>query len=214
MNDTGYGYDGARLHAPVVRLMEIAEVLRPVQDGGLLQKAGVLDVVNFLRRPDEAGMAGGVFVVVRCYDAESWTLLRRKGHLVSRDGLYATLFLPYHLLGVETATSVLSAALLGLPTGGGAPKPRVEVGIQATRPLLAGERLSMDRHHAIAETTPLFIPPAPISPDTAIPFYMAANARLTTHVEAGTILTYAMVEEAANSTLWALKREQDHRFLS
>ena len=213
MNDTGYGHDGATLHAPVVRLMEIAEVLRPVQDGGLLRQTRVIDVVTCLRRADEPGMGGGVFVVVRCHNHDAWELLRRKGHLLSRDGHYATLYLPYHLLGVETATSVLSAAVLGLPTGGHAPRPVVEVGIQATTPLAAGQRLALDRDHAIAGTTPVFTPPAAIAPAAPIPFYMAANAALTTDVEAGTLLTYGMVEEPADATLWALKREQDRRFL-
>jgi predicted homoserine dehydrogenase-like protein len=214
MNDTGYGHDAATLHGPIVRIPEIAELLRPAADGGLLQHTGVIDVVTCLRRPDEPGMGGGVFVVVRCHDRATWELLRRKGHLLSRDGSFATLYLPYHLLGVETATSVLSAAVLGLPTGGGDARPVVEVGIQATSALPAGRRLALDRDHAIAGAKPVFTPPAPVAPTAAIPFYMAANAVLATDVPAGALLTYAMVQEPPDAVLWALKREQDRRFLT
>lgn len=214
MNDTGYGHDGERLHAPIVRLQEMPELLRPAQDGGLLRREKVIDVVNCLRRDDEAGMGGGVFVVVRCHDRDSWELLRRKGHLLSRDGDYAALYMPYHLLGVETATSIFSAAVLGLPTGGLDTRPVTEVGIRATANLRAGQRLVMDRDHAIPGATPVFTPPAPVAPDAPVPFYMAAGATLAVDAEAGTLLTYRMIEEPAGSVLWAMKREQDRLFLA
>ena len=213
MNDTGYGHDGPMLHAPIVRLQEIAELLRPVHTGGILRQTRVIDVVTCLRRTDEPGMGGGVFIVVRCHDRATWNLLRRKGHLLSRDGDYATLYLPYHLLGVETATSVLSAAILGLPTGGGDVRPVVEVGVQATTRLRAGQRLEMNREHAIPGATPVFTPPAPVASGAPIPFYMAAGAVLATDVETDTLLTYAMVQEPPDAVLWTLKREQDGLFL-
>ena len=213
MNNTGYGFDRSNLHGPVIRIQEMADVLRHMNDGGILGSAPVIDVVNCLRRTDEPGFAGGVFVVVKCHDAETWELLRRKGHMLSRNGTHAMIYLPFHLLGVETATSIFSAAVLGLPTGGADVRPIVEVGLQATESLQAGSRLVMDRGHAIAGVTPLFFHPKREATGTPIPFYMAAGNALCQDVKAGTTITYDMVQEPPDSTLWALKREQDRLFL-
>lgn len=46
--------------------------------------AGVLEVFHCLRAPDEISFAGGVFVVIRCDHADTWEMLRAKGHVVSR----------------------------------------------------------------------------------------------------------------------------------
>ena len=193
-------------------MQEIPELLRHVDDGGILEKTPAIDIVNCLRRDDEVGFSGGVFVVVKCADEEAWDLLRRKGHLLSRDGRHAMIYLPYHLLGVETATSVLSAAVLGLPTGSGDLRPVAEVAMRAVEPLRAGQRLSMDHAHAIAGIEPFFAPPQPAAPDNAIPYYMAAENVLAKNIDVGMVLTYAMVAEPSGSVLWSLKREQDRLF--
>ncbi len=121
--------------------------------------------------------------------------------------------MPYHLLGVETATSIFSAAVLGLPTGGLDTRPVTEVGIRDRRPA----RRSAPRHgprprHPRRDAG--LHPPAPIAPDAPVPFYMAAGATLAVDAEAGTLLTYRMIEEPAGSVLWAMKREQDRLFLA
>lgn len=209
MNATGYGYDAATLHAPVVRLGELAEVWGDEGAGGILESTGVVDVVHCLRRSDEVSFAGGVYVVFACQDDATWRLLREKGHVVSRDLSRAAVFLPYHLLGVQTATSVLSAADLKLPTGAVDARQRVDVGVIATDALRAGQRLSMTREHAIPGTRPELMPASPVAPGNAIPYYMAADNRLVQDVAAGSVLTYDMVEPDAGSALWALRRRQD-----
>jgi len=65
-NATGLTVDAPSLHAPVVRTTEIPEVLSPKEEGGILSNRAVVEVITCLRRADEAGLGGGVFIVFSC----------------------------------------------------------------------------------------------------------------------------------------------------
>jgi predicted homoserine dehydrogenase-like protein len=207
MNATGYGWDTPGLHAPIVRIPEIADVFCSRAEGGILQGEGVIDMVNCLRRPDEASIAGGVFVVVRAPDRETWQMLKRKGHVVNSRGTRALVYRPYHLLGVETATSVLAAA------NGRSPwrdvRPRVDLCARTTSDLKAGHTLAMQHAHSIPGLAGELHPAAPVTASNPVPFYLAAGRRLRRAVADGTLLTYDMVEVDEGSTLWELRRQQD-----
>ena len=211
MNNSGYNYDRPQLHAPVARLSETVELFGAQSEGGLLSREGVVDVVNCLRGPDEVGMAGGVFVVVHCQDDDTWRMLASKGHILNRSRNRALLYLPRHLLGVEIATSIFCAALLGQPTGGVDVRPMVDVTARTTEALPAGTLLSMDHGHAIAGLTPELAPMRALADANPIPYYLAAGRRLARDVAAGDILTGAMFEPAV-STLERLRMEQDRVF--
>ena len=100
--------DFPTFHAPQARTLEVSEILRPVDDGGLLERTGSIDVFNCLWRSDEQSFAGGVFIVVEFTNAETWQVLKEKGIPVSRAGGHALLYNPSQLLGVEATASVLS----------------------------------------------------------------------------------------------------------
>ena len=65
-NATGLMPDIPLLHLPVIRISEIPEVLSPVEEGGILETRGAIDIVTCLRATDEAGLGGGVYIVVSC----------------------------------------------------------------------------------------------------------------------------------------------------
>ncbi|MCA1219719.1 homoserine dehydrogenase, partial [Streptomyces sp. 8L] len=135
---TGFRPDTERLHYPVARPSELADVYALRADGGVLERPGAVDVFSALRLPGEASFAGGVFVVVRTHDPVTWATLAGKGHVVSRDGRYAAIYLPYHLMGVESPTT-LRAAGGGPPPPPGARPPRRAAGAGgAARPPPAG----------------------------------------------------------------------------
>lgn len=212
INATGYGYDAPRLNAPIARIVEMPEIMCARADGGILGQEGVIDMVNCLRRPDEISFAGGVFVIVKCLGQDTWQFLKDKGHLVSRDGSRAMFFRPHHLLGVETATSVLAASRLNLSTGGTAPEPRVDVGLRATRTMQAGHRLSLGHDHSIAGVMPEILPARQTAPDHPVPYYLAAGKHLRLSVDKGSLLTYNMIDHDVRSRLWQLRRKQDEVF--
>lgn len=214
INSTEFGYDAARFHAPIARITELPEVLRSREAGGILESNGVVDIVNCLRRTGEVSLAGGVFVVIKCHDKSTWELLAEKGHVVSRDRTHALIYRPQHLLGLEIATSILSAAVLGHATGGREMRPRVDLGIRATTPLKSAQQLVMDGpRHSIPGMGSELVPAGVHQSDQPIPFYLAANNKLKTDVPADTLLTYGMVELNLDSELWHLKQWQDNTFM-
>lgn len=212
-NATGLVPDRKDLHAPIARIAEVPTVFAPRASGGLLARSGTLDVFHCLRAPDEISLAGGVFVVVRCEDEESWQLLAGKGHIMSRDRRHAMLPIPRHLLGLEAATSVLDAVVHGRSSGAQQPQPVVDLVARATRTLAAGTRLEMGgHHHTIPGTAAELLPAAALGPGVPVPFYLAANRKLVRDVAAGAAICFDDIEIEPGSELLALRRAQDAAF--
>jgi predicted homoserine dehydrogenase-like protein len=205
--------DRPDLHAPILRVTEVASAFATAAQGGLLAGERRVDVFNCLRRPGEASFAGGVFVVVRCEDAYAWRLLREKGHVLSRDGATAMLYLPRHLLGLEAATSILSAGLHGVSTGAEVPRPRYDLAAHADADLPADTLLTASgHHHSIENVSGRAVPGAAIGPGVPVPFYLAANRRLTRSVARGALIRCDDVELSDASELLKLRLQQDAHF--
>jgi predicted homoserine dehydrogenase-like protein len=212
-NSTTLGPDRPDLHVPIARIAEVPTMLATKQDGGLLDGIGRIDVFNCLRRPDELSFAGGVFVVVKCEDASAWKILAEKGHVVSRSGATAMLYTPRHILGLEAATSVLSAAILGQSTGADEPRPRFDLAVRADADLAAGTVLTASgHHHSIVNVSGYAVPGAALAPGVPIPFYLAANRKLVRNVAKGALITLGDVEIDEASPLMKLRRHQDRIF--
>ncbi|SOE89052.1 Predicted homoserine dehydrogenase, contains C-terminal SAF domain [Caballeronia arationis] len=192
-NSTGFLPAADALNYPLARISELADVFVPKEDGGILERTGVVDVFNCLRRPDDVSFGGGVFVVVRCKDDETWQLLKQKGHVVGRSGRYACIYLPYHLMGLETPMSLFSAVLLGQPTGSADQLPYAQMVARVTRDFKAGETLAMGgHHHTIDGATPLLVDR--VKAGDAAPFYLAANKRLLADVAKGELVPLAALD--------------------
>ncbi len=214
-NATGLVPDVPAFHAPIARTQEIADILVPTGMGGILGGTNRVDVVNQLRRPDEASFAGGVFVVVRCEDRKSWEVLRAKGHEVNRSGDAAMIYRPSHLLGVESATTVLAAALHGMSSGTQDVRPRFDVVGRTTRFLPAGAVLTVaGHHHQIAGVEGLLVEALRVEGGNPVPFYMMGDNRLACDVPAGTIITANMLQRPTDSLLWTLRREMEEVFFN
>ena len=212
-NSTGLVPDRKELHAPILRITEVPTAFAPAEAGGVMARTGVLDVFHCLRAPDEISLAGGVFVVVRCEDEETWRLLEGKGHIMSRDRGHAMLPIPRHLLGLEAATSVLDAVVHGRSSGAQQPKPVLDLVARATRTLTAGTRLEMGgHHHTIEGTAAELIPAAPLGAGVPVPFYLAANRTLVRDVAAGQPICFDDIAVDPASELLALRRQQDAAF--
>jgi predicted homoserine dehydrogenase-like protein len=212
-NATGLAPDVPDFHAPIARTPEIADVLVPVEMGGVLHGTGRVDVVNSLRRPDEASFAGGVFVVVRCEDRKSWEVLRAKGHVVNRAGDAAMIYRPSHLLGVESATTVLSAVHHGRSSGPDDVQPRFDVVGTTSKPLKAGTILEVaGHHHQIDGVDGLLVPARAATGANPIPFYLMGGNRLLRDIPASTVITAEMIEPPKASLLWRLRQEMEAAF--
>jgi predicted homoserine dehydrogenase-like protein len=140
-------------------------------------------------------------------------MLREKGHILARNGATAMIWLPRHLLGLEAATSVLEAAVLGRSSGGAEPRPALDLAARADADIPAGTFLTAaGHHHSIKDVSGLLVPGAPLGPDVPVPYYLAANRRLARPVAKGATILCADVELDQGSALLALRRRQDALF--
>lgn len=212
-NATDLFADTPGFHAPVARIPEIAALFAETAQGGLLSGTRRIDVFHHLRLAEEASFAGGVFIVVRCENDETWQMLAGKGHVVSLGTGTAMLYLPRHLLGVEAATSVLDAAGLGRSGYGEDYLPRQDLVAVAQRDFPAGTVLSMGGHHHNIDGVAAEVrPAAPLAEDRPAPFYLVADRKLVRTVKAGDAIRLGDVEIDPASGLLAMRRRQDALF--
>lgn len=209
-NALGMAPDRPDYHAPIARITEVADLMAPAADGGLLQGRGQLDVFNCLRLPGEPSFAGGVFVTVACDDAETWQMLGEKGHVVARNGRTAMIGLPRHLLGLEAATTVFEAALLNVSSGATHPRPVMDLTAHADVDLAAGTLLVAEgHHHTIAGVSGRMTPAHALVDAAPIPYYLLSGCRLKHDIAAGQMIRCGDVDLDENSEICRLRIAQD-----
>jgi predicted homoserine dehydrogenase-like protein len=195
-------------HAPL-RITEIPVAYCHQRNGGVFAAEGVIDLATCLRSPIESGMGGGVFLVVRCDNAYSNHVLTTKGQIANADGTAAVIYRPYHLCGVETASSLLVAGLLRLDTASDTYLPRYDLVKVAARDIVAGEVFGND--HSL-QLSARMVPATAVAPGHPAAAHLITGNRASVDIQAGTLITYDMVEEPEGSALWRLRRLQDQTF--
>ena len=212
-NGTGLLPDAPAGHRPVVRYLELPEVLCPVEEGGILRTRGVVDIPTVLYRADDPNPGGGVFIVVANDDAVSRETMIRKGAVANSRGSAIMLYRPYHLCGAETAMSILCAGLLRVPTGSAEVLPHVDIVAATARDFRAAEMLgSSGTLGWNRDLRASLVPAFPLSGSSPVPFFMLEGNRLAKDVPAGTTITVDMIAPPVDSALWSLRRQQDAHF--
>jgi len=208
-NATGLTVERERFHHPVLWPNEMPTVLAPREYGGLLEGRGVIEQTTYLRSDNDTSMGGGVYVTIHAKNEYSRGIVSGKGHICNADGSSCLIFRPYHLCGVETPYSMLSAELRNTPTSGWEMFQHYDSFGRAKQDLPAGT----DLHGAHDDKWETYLAPAvkigDAPTDEAIPYHIATGYRTTEDVSAGTVLTQKMVENVAESSLWKLRAEQD-----
>ena len=137
-NATGLVPDVPGMHGPKADRDQLAKVLIPREDGGILLKKGVVDYTI------GKGVAPGVFVIV---EATHPRIIERMDDLHVGKGPYYSFFRPYHLTSLEVPLTAARIMLYGRPDMVPLPIPVAEVCALAKRDLAAGETFD-----AIGET--------------------------------------------------------------
>ncbi|WP_319532710.1 SAF domain-containing protein [uncultured Cohaesibacter sp.] len=197
------------VHAPL-RITEIPVAYCETEHGGMFEGAGIVDLATCFRAPAEAGLGGGVFLVVRCDNAYSNHVLTTKGQIGNYDNTAAVIYRPYHLCGIETSSSIRLAGLLKINTGSDVYLPRFDLVKVAARDIAAGETFGNDHS---PQLTARVIPAVEVASGNPACAHLLTGNRAKVDIPAGTLITYDMVEEPEASTLWALRRLQDEIFL-
>lgn len=197
---SGATADTDRMHYPVARPSELADVYARRGDGGLIGTDRAVDVFSALRLPGEASFAGGVFVVVETGDDETWRMLAGKGHVVSRSGRYACIYWPYHFMGVETPLTI-DAVVRG-ETPFTAPRHHTVLAARAEGALPAGTVFEVrGHHHEIDGVAPVIRDGDTVRADSddalAAGYYLLSGARLVRDVAAGELIRLSDLEGVA-----------------
>ena len=208
-NATGLTIERDRLRHPVLWPSEMAATLCPKTYGGILEGRGIIEQTTYLRAANDVSMGGGVYVTVHTSNDYSRGILSGKGHMSNADGTSVMLFRPYHLCGVETPYSLLSAALKNTPSSGWNMEQRYDSYGRAKADLPAGTEL----HGAHDDKWETFLAPAVLLSSEAtsdpIPYHIATGHKLTDDVSAGTVMTQDIVGGITDSPLWQMRAEQD-----
>ncbi|HAU5566478.1 TPA: homoserine dehydrogenase [Serratia fonticola] len=193
------------LNYPLCHISELADVFIPLEEGGILTQTGVVDVFNCLRRDDEVSFGGGVFIIVRCKDDASWEMLAGKGHVVGRNRKYACIYLPYHIMGLESPHSIFSAVLHQRSSGSTQQAIYAVMAGYADRDLKKGELLEMGgHHHTIPDVSARLL--AKADAEQVAPYYLLSNKVLTRDVAAGELIKLDALE-MEDSLLWTAWQE-------
>jgi predicted homoserine dehydrogenase-like protein len=196
-NATGLVPDIPGMHGPNAARDEMARVLIPKADGGILDKKGVVDFTI------GKGVAPGVFCIV---EAEHPRIIERMDDLHIGKGPYYSFFRPYHLTSLEVPLTAARIMLYGKPDMVPLPVPVAEVCAVAKRDLAVGETFD-----AIGETCyrSWTMTAADARRDRAIPVGLLEGGKVTAPVKKGDLLTRTNAAPDKTTRLHALRLRQD-----
>jgi predicted homoserine dehydrogenase-like protein len=209
-NATGLDVPTDGLAFPPCGVDDLPLVLRPRADGGVLERAGMVEVVSSLERdgrPVFRDLRWGVYVVIAAPNDYAAACFRQYGLRTDPSGHYAAMYKPYHLIGLELNVSVLSAALRREPTGQ-ARAFRADVVAVAKRRLAAGEMLDGEGGYTVWGK---LMPATASLQRGALPIGLAHRVRLMRDVEAGSVLRWSDVAAIAGPAAEA-RRTIERRF--
>ena len=187
---------------------DLSRILRPRDIGGLLEGAGMVEVVSSLERdgrPVFRDLRWGVYVVLEAPNDYAAACFRQYGLPVDSTGRYASMYKPFHLIGLELGISVLSAALRGEPTG----QSRVFRGdavAVAKRDLAVGDMLDGEGGYTVWGK---LLPARTSLEKKALPIGLAHGLKVTRPVKAGEVVTLHDVEQLLDGQVMKLRRETE-----
>ncbi len=210
-NATGLDVPGNGLLFPPCGVDDLPHVLRPRAQGGVLEKAGMVEVVSSLERdgrPVFRDLRWGVYVVLEAPNDYAADCFRQYGLKTDDSGRYAAMYKPYHLIGLELNISILSAALRKEPTG----QPqglRGDVAAVAKRPLRKGEMLDGEGGYTVWGR----LMPAEASLKAgALPIGLAHSVRLKNDVVHGAVVRWSDVDFDADSDTVKTRKAMEAAF--
>ncbi len=210
-NATGLHVPGDGLRYPPASIEDIPFVMRPIAEGGVLERKGMVEVISSLEAdgrtiPYEIRM--GVWVTVEgeteyirnCFE-------EYKAH-TDPSGRYFTLYKRWHLIGLEVGVSVASVALRGEATGA-ATGWNADVVATAKRDLRAGEMLDGEGGYTVWGK---LLPAETSMRIGGLPLGLAHQVKLLRPVKQGQCLSWADVAIDTGTDAYRLRREMETLF--
>ncbi len=210
-NATGLepGTDG--LAFPACGVDDLPNILRPRQDGGILEHAGTVEVVSSVERdgrPVFRDLRWGVYAIFEAPSDYVRRCFSEYGLNTDATGRYSVMYKPFHLIGLELGVSVASIMVRGEATGA-TREFRGDVVATAKRDLQAGERLDGEGGYRVFGK----LMPARMSLGAGgLPIGLAHNLTLKNPVAQGKPVRWQDVTYDENDPAIRVRREMEAMF--
>ncbi len=195
-NATGLVPDVDGMHGPAAGPKELAKILVPEKDGGILSGIGKVDYSI------GKGVSPGVFCIV---EAEHPRIHERMKDLKMGDGPYYEFIRPYHLTSLEVPLTCARAVLYGKADMIPLERPVVEVCALAKKDLKPGDKLDQIGEYTYRAWA---MEVSRAQSAVALPAGMLTGAIVTAPIKKGELITAANAR-LPNSKLVELRRRQD-----
>ena len=199
------------LSFPPCGMDDLAHVLRPASAGGQLEFKGQVEVVSSLERdgrPVYKDLRWGVYVVLEASNDYAAACFRQYGMNTDASGRFSAMFKPFHLIGLELNISILSAVLLGKPTGA-TRGFNGDVVATAKRDLVAGEVLDGEGGATVYGK---LLPAQRSLSLGGLPIGLAHGVRLRRPLAAGSVVSWDDVEANLDDPTVIARRDMERRF--
>jgi predicted homoserine dehydrogenase-like protein len=214
-NATGLAPAPDGLAFPACGVDDLPRLLKPREDGGLLDHAGQVEVISSVERdgrPVFRDLRWGVYVTFRAGSAASEDYVRRcfreYGFSTDPSGRYSAMYKPYHAIGLELGISVASAGLRREPTGQ-AIAWHGDVVATAKRALAAGETLDGEGGYTVYGK---LLPAAASRALGGLPLGLAHGVALKRAVAAGAPVRWEDVAHDEGDPAVRFRREMEAAF--
>ena len=205
-NATGLGVPSNGLLYPPASVEDIPYVTRPISEGGVLERKGMVEVISSLEpdgRKIPYDIRMGVWVTVEAETDYIKNCFEEYNAHTDPSGRYFTLYKRWHLIGLEVGLSVASVALRGEPTGV-ATGWRADVVATAKRDLKPGELLDGEGGYTVWGK----LMPADTSVKLGgVPLGLAHDVKVVRPVAKGHIVTWADVAMGTTTRAYQLRME-------
>ena len=205
-NACGLSVPADGLNFPPCGVDDLAHIMRPASEGGLLEGKGLAEVVSSVERdgrPVFRDLRWGVYCVFEAPNDYTAACFAQYGLPTDSSGRYAAMYKPFHLIGLELGISVLNAALRGEPTG----QTRAwngDVACYAKRDLKVGETLDGEGGYTVWGVA---LPARKSEGAQALPMGLAHGAKMVRPVSARALVTLNDVEIDATHSAATLRSE-------
>ena len=210
-NATGLTVPSNGLLYPPASVEDIPFVTRPVSEGGVLERKGMVEVISSLEangRKIPYDIRMGVWVTVEAETDYVKHCFEEYNAHTDPSGRYFTLYKRWHLIGLEVGYSVASLALRGEATGV-ANCWNADVVATAKRDLRVGELLDGEGGYTVWGK---LLPASTSARLGGLPLGLAHDIRLVRVVREGQSLTWADVAIDTSTKAYQLRREMEALF--
>jgi len=210
-NATGLGVPSNGLLYPPASVEDIPFVTRPISEGGVLERKGMVEVISSLEangRKIPYDIRMGVWVTVEAETDYIKNCFEEYNAHTDPSGRYFTLYKRWHLIGLEVGMSVASVALRGEPTGV-ATGWNADVVATAKRDLQPGEMLDGEGGYTVWGK----LLPADTSRKLGgLPLGLAHDIKVLRPVRQGQSLCWDDVAIDTSTRAYQLRREMENHF--